>query len=74
MNRNKTINTQGGVSNKGKQGVVIPTAAGKRITSKDRCFQYGGTDNWKHNGKAFFESQKKEHVDALSSSINVVEN
>ena len=30
VNRKKTNSTQGGVSKKGKQGVAIPTAAGKR--------------------------------------------
>ena len=38
-----------------------------------KCFYCGGTGHWKHNGKAFLESQKKEHDDASSSGINVVE-
>ena len=64
VNRKKTTSTQGGVSKKGRQCVAVPTAAGKRLTSEGRCFHCGGTGHWKHNGKAFFESQKKEHGDA----------
>ena len=66
VNRKKTISIQGGVSKKGKQGVAIPTAAGKRATSEGRCFHCSGTGHWKSNCKAYLESLKKEHGDASS--------
>ena len=73
MNRKKTTSTHGGVSKKGKQGVAVQTAARKRSTSEGKCFHCGGTGHWKRNCKAFLESLKKEHGDASSSGINVVE-
>ena len=74
VDRKETISTHGGVSKNGKQGVVVPTAVGKRLVSEGRCFQCGGTDHCKHNCKAFLESQKKEHGDASSLGISVVFN
>ena len=38
VNRKKITSAQSGVSKKGKQGVAIPTTAGKRTTSEGRCF------------------------------------
>ena len=74
VNRKKTISAQGGVSKKKrKQAVAVPTAAGKRTTSEGTCFHCGGTSHWKRNCKAFLESLKKEHGDASSSGIQVVE-
>ena len=53
VNKRKTTSAQRGISKKGKQDVAVPTTAGKRTTSEGRCFLCGGTDHWKHNGKAF---------------------
>ena len=72
VDRKETTSTHGGVSNEGKQRVIVPTAAGKRLVSEGRCFQCGGTDRCKHNCKAFLKSQKNEHGDASSSGISVI--
>ena len=40
---------------------------------KAGVFHYGETGHWKHSCKAFLESQKKEHGDASSSGIQIVE-
>ena len=56
-----------------KQGVAATGAAGKKTTSEGKCFHCGGTGHWKRNCKAFLESLKKEHGDASTSGINVVE-
>ena len=74
VNRKKTTSAQGGVSKKkGKQAVAVPTAAGKKTTSEGTCFHCRGTGHWKRNCKAFLEYLKKEHGDASSSGIHVVE-
>ena len=74
MNRKKTTSAQGGVSKKkGKQAIAIPAAAGKKTTSEGTCFHCDKTRHWKCNCKAFLESQKKEHGDASTSGIHVVE-
>ena len=64
--RKETISTHGGVSKKGKQGVAVPSAVGKRLTSEGRCFLCGGTGHWKHSCKAFLTSLKKGPCDASS--------
>ena len=58
---------------KGKQAVAAPAAVGKKTASEGTCFHCGGTGHWKRNCKAFLESQKKEHGDASTSGIHVVE-
>ena len=40
---------------------------------KAGVFHYGGTGYWKHDCKAVLESVKKEHRDASSSGIQIVE-
>ena len=66
VNKKVTTGAQGGVSKKGKQGVAVPTAVGKRATSEGTCFHCGGTGHCKRNCKAYLESLKKRHGDASS--------